>query len=224
MPLSNHFIFNILVQVKPRARGLLRASGSAQLCIVEAITERQQVYALLCEYTRGQNLVRHCLAVEAAMRAYARKYGEDEELWGAVGLIHDFDYEQHPSLDEHPMVGAGILSELGWSEQAVRAVLSHSDATGVKRESRLEKALFAVDELSGFITAVALVRPSKSLDDLAAKSVKKKMKDRGFAAAVNREELEAGAQALGEDFTAHVDFVIAAMRAIGPELGFERLN
>jgi putative nucleotidyltransferase with HDIG domain len=179
---------------------------------------------LLCEHTRGQSLIRHCLAVEAAMRAYARKYAEDEELWGAVGLIHDFDYEEHPSLDEHPMVGAGILRGKGWSEEAVRAVLSHSDATGVPRESKLEKTLFAVDELTGFISAVALVRPSKSLDDLEARSVRKKMKDRGFAAAVNREELLEGAAALGEDFTAHVDFVISAMRAIGPELGFEKLN
>ncbi|MBW7996659.1 MAG: HDIG domain-containing protein [Candidatus Glassbacteria bacterium] len=191
---------------------------------MEALTDREQVYALLTEHTRGQNLIRHCLAVEAAMRAYARNYGGDEDLWGAVGLIHDFDYEQHPSLEEHPMVGAAILREQGWPEEAVRAVLSHSDTTGVARESGMEKALYAVDELTGFITAVALVRPSKSLDDLKAKSVKKKMKARGFAAGVDREELRRGAQELGEDFTAHVDFVIGAMRSIGPELGFERLG
>ncbi len=188
------------------------------------VTERQQAYALLIEYTKGRNLIRHCLAVEAALRAYALKYGEDEQFWGAVGLIHDFDYEQHPGPDEHPQVGARILRERGWPEPAVRAVLSHSDTTGVPRESRLEKALYAVDELSGFITAVALVRPSRSLDDLKAKSVKKKMKDKRFAAAVSREELRRGAEELGEDFSAHVDFVIAAMGAIGPELGFERLD
>ncbi len=190
---------------------------------MEALTDRKIVYALLTELTKGQSLIRHCLAVEAAMRAYAAKYGEDEQLWGAVGLIHDFDYEQHPSMDEHPMIGAGILRERGWPETAVRAVLSHSDTTGVPRESKLERTLYAVDELTGFITAVALVRPSKSLDDLKAKSVKKKMKDKGFAAAVNREELLDGAEKLGEDFTAHIDFVIAAMGGIGPELGFERL-
>ena len=191
---------------------------------MEVLTDRQQVYELLTEHTKGQSLIRHGLAVEAAMCAYAVKYGEDEQLWGAVGLIHDFDYEQHPSLEEHPMVGAGILREQGWPEIAVRAVLSHSDDTGVSRDSMLEKTLYAVDELTGFITAVALVRPSKSLDDLKAKSVKKKMKDKRFAAAVGREELRSGAEQLGEDFTAHIDFVIAAMRKVGPELGFERLS
>ncbi len=191
---------------------------------MEVVTERRQTYELLIEYTEGRSLIRHCLAVEAALRAYALKYGEDEQFWGAVGLIHDFDYERHPGPDEHPQVGARILRERGWPEEAVRAVLSHSDTAGVPRESRLEKALYAVDELSGFITAVALVRPSRSLDDLKAKSVKKKMKDKRFAAAVSREELRRGAEELGEDFSAHVDFVIAAMGAIGPELGFERLS
>ncbi|OGG00426.1 MAG: HAD family hydrolase [Candidatus Glassbacteria bacterium RIFCSPLOWO2_12_FULL_58_11] len=187
----------------------------------EAPTDRQTVYALLTEHTKGENLIRHCLAVEAALRAYARKYGEDEALWGAVGLIHDFDYEKHPSLEEHPMVGCGILRNLGWPETAIRAILSHSDQSGVARVSRLEKALYAVDELTGFITAVALVRPSRSLDDLSAKSVRKKMKTKAFAAAVDREQLLAGAAVLGEDFDAHVDFVIRAMRPIGSELGFE---
>ena len=179
------------------------------------------MYALLTEHTRGESLIRHCLAVEAALRAYARMYGEDEELWGAVGLIHDFDYEKHPGLEEHPMVGCGILRALGWPETAVRAILSHSDQSGAARVSRLEKALYAVDELTGFITAVALVRPSRSLDDLSAKSVRKKMKTKAFAAAVDREQLLSGAAALGEDFDAHVDFVIRAMRPIGRELGFE---
>ena len=182
---------------------------------------REEVYRLLIEHTKGENLIRHCLAVEAALRAYASKYGEDEQLWGTVGLIHDFDYEQHPSLDEHPMVGAEILRSRGWPEEAVRAVLSHSDLAEYKRETRLEKALYAVDELTGFIVAVALVRPSGSLDDLKARSVKKKMKDKQFAAAINREQLLQGAQELGEDFTQHVDFVIQAMRTIQQDLGFK---
>jgi len=186
--------------------------------------DRQEVYDLLTEYTKNERLRRHSLAVEASMKAYAGKYGEDEDLWAAIGLIHDFDYDQNPTLDKHPMVGGEILRKKGWPEVAVRAVLSHSDESGVQRESRLEKTLYAVDELTGFIMAVALVRPSRSLDDLKAKSVKKKMKDRGFAAAVNRDQLQRSAEELGEDFTEHVDFVIRAMRPIGEELGFERLR
>lgn len=185
--------------------------------------DRNTVYNLLTEYTKSESLIRHSLAVEAAMRAYARKYGEDEELWGAVGLVHDFDYEQNPTLDKHPMVGAEILRKKGWPEIAVRAVLSHSDESGVQRGSMLEKTLFAVDELTGFIMAVALVRPSRSLDDLKAKSVRKKMKDRGFAAAVDRQQLVSSAEDLGEDFSQHVDFVIQAMRPVGKELGFASL-
>lgn len=187
------------------------------------LTERGQVYSLLTEFVKGENLLCHALAVEAAMRAYARKYGEDEQRWGALGLIHDFDYEKYPALNEHALKGSQILREKGWPEELVRAVASHNDATGVPRVSRMEKALYAVDELTGFITAVALVRPSRSLDDLAARSVTKKMKDRGFAAAVDREQLQASAAELGEEFTGHVDFVIRAMRTIGPELGFVRL-
>ena len=188
------------------------------------LPSREEVYRLLTEYTKGENLIRHCLAVEAALRAYARKYGEDEELWGAVGLIHDFDYEQHPSLEEHPMVGSGILRGKGWPEVAVRAILSHSDKAEYKRETKLEKALYAVDELTGFINAVALVRPSHSLDDLKPKSVNKKMKDKQFAAAIDREQLRCGAQELGADFTEHVDFVIQAMRTIQQELGFKPIQ
>ena len=186
--------------------------------------ERGEVYSLLTDFVKGENLLRHALAVEAAMRAYARKYGEDEQSWGALGLIHDFDYEKYPDLNQHALKGSQLLAERGWPEELVRAVASHNAATGVNRSSRMEKALYAVDELTGFITAVALVRPSRSLDDLAAKSVKKKMKDRGFAAAVDREQLQASAAELGEDFTEHVDFVIRAMRTIGPELGFARLE
>ena len=186
--------------------------------------DRTKAYELLTEYTTSASIIRHSLAVEAAMIAYARKYGENEILWGAVGLVHDFDYEQNPTLDRHPMVGGEILREKEWPEVVVQAVLSHSDESGVPRESRLQKTLYAVDELSGFIMAVALVRPSRSLDDLKAKSVKKKMKDRGFAAAVDREHLRRAAEELGEDFTAHVDFVIQAMRLVGKELGFETLE
>ena len=191
---------------------------------MSGLPSREEIYRLLTEYTKGENLIRHCLAVEDALRAYARKYGEDEELWGAVGLIHDFDYEQHPSMEEHPMVGSGILRGKGWPEVAVRAILSHSDKAEYKRETKLEKALYAVDELTGFINAVALVRPSHSLDDLKPKSVNKKMKDKQFAAAIDREQLRCGAQELGVDFTEHVDFVIQAMRTIQQELGFKPIQ
>lgn len=186
--------------------------------------DREATYKLLTGYTRGESLIRHALAVEAAMRAYAVRFGEDESLWGAVGLIHDFDYEQHPSLEEHPMAGVGILRGLGWPEPALHAILSHGDSTGIPRESRLDKALYALDELCGFITAVALVRPSLSLDDLTAKSVKKKMKDRGFARQVDREQMERAAADLGVEFGEHVDFVIAALRPIQTQLGLKALN
>jgi putative nucleotidyltransferase with HDIG domain len=202
----------------------IRGSFAAFRPLKEALTDREQAWRLLTEYTKGESLIRHCLAVEAALRAYALKYGEDEELWGAVGLIHDFDYEQHPSLEEHPMVGAEILRRRGWPEEAVLAMLSHADGGEVKRETRLQKALYAVDELTGFITAVALVRPSLSLDDLTVKSVKKKMKDSGFARPVNREQLLRSAADLGEEFDSHVDFVIRAMRPIQRELGFRPLE
>ncbi len=187
---------------------------------------REQAWELLNEYTKNQNLVRHMLAVEAAMRAYALKYGEDEELWGIVGLIHDFDYERYPDLtvDAHPVVGANILREAGWPEEVVRAVLAHAgEYTGVQPESRLEKALVAVDELTGFLVAVALVRPSKDIRDITnIKSVKKKWKDRAFAAAVNREEIDHACQELGVDlWTEHVPLVLEAMKDIAPELGLD---
>jgi len=203
---------------------LLVAFSRTLLRLDEALTDRNTVFGLLNEFTKSENLIRHALAVEAAMRAYARKYSENEEIWAAVGLIHDFDYEKYPDLNEHALKGSEILRDKGWPQEMVRAVASHNEETGVSRASRMEKTLYAVDELTGFITAVALVRPSRSLDDLGAKSVKKKMKDRGFAAAVNREQLQASAAELGEDFTEHVDFVIRAMRTIGAELGFARLG
>jgi putative nucleotidyltransferase with HDIG domain len=185
---------------------------------------REEAWELVNEYTANQNLVRHMLAVEAAMRAYARKYGEDEDFWGLVGLVHDFDYERHPdlSVEGHPVVGARILKERGWPEQVVRAVLAHAgEYTGVQPESRMEKALVAVDELTGFLVAVALVRPTKDIRDITKiSSVRKKWKDRAFAAAVNRKEIEAACQALGVDLWAeHVPLVLDSMKGIAPQLG-----
>jgi putative nucleotidyltransferase with HDIG domain len=188
------------------------------------MSTREQAWELVKEYTENQNLVRHMLAVEAGMRAYARKYGEDEDLWGVVGLIHDFDYERYPdlSVEGHPVVGARVLREQGWPEEIIRAVLAHAgEYTGVMPESRMEKALVAVDELTGFLVAVALVRPSKDIRDITKiRSVKKKWKDRSFAAAVNREEIEHACQELGVDlWTEHVPMVLEAMKGIAPELG-----
>ena len=187
---------------------------------------RDQAWELLNEYTKNQNLVRHMLAVEASMRAYARKYGEDEDLWGTVGLIHDFDYERYPdlSVEGHPVVGARVLREQGWPEEIVRAVLAHAgEYTGVMPESLMEKCLVAVDELTGFLVAVALVRPTKDIRDITKiRSVKKKWKDRSFAAAVNREEIEHACQELGVDlWTEHVPLVLEAMQGIAPELGLD---
>ena len=187
---------------------------------------REDAWQLVTEYTQNQNLVRHMLAVEATMRAYAVKYGEDPDLWGLVGLVHDFDYERYPdlSVEGHPVVGARLLREWGWPEEVVRAVLAHAgEYTGVPPESTLEKALVAVDELTGFLVAVALVRPSKDIRDITKiSSVKKKWKDRSFAAAVNREEIEGACQALGVDlWTEHVPLVLEAMKEIAPELGLD---
>jgi putative nucleotidyltransferase with HDIG domain len=187
---------------------------------------REEAWELVTEYTTNQSLLHHMLAVEAAMRAYARKYGEDEELWGIVGLLHDFDYERWPdlSVEGHPVVGARLLREWGWPEEIVRAVLAHAgEYTGVQAESRLEKALVAVDELTGFLTAVALVRPSKDIRDITKiQSVQKKWKDRAFAAAVNREEIQHACQALGVDlWTEHVPLVLTAMQSIAVELGLD---
>jgi putative nucleotidyltransferase with HDIG domain len=187
---------------------------------------REEAWEIVTEYTQNPSLLRHMLAVEAAMRAYARKFGEDEELWGIVGLLHDFDYERYPDLtvESHPVVGAGILRERGWPEEIIRAVLAHAgEYTEVKPESRMEKSLVAVDELTGFLVAVALVRPSKDIRDITKiQSVKKKWKDRSFAAAVNREEMEHACQELGVDlWTEHVPLVLAAMQGIAAELGLD---
>ncbi len=184
-----------------------------------SIPARDEAYALLTEYTKSKNLVKHALAVEAAMRWYARRFDEDESLWGVTGLLHDFDYERYPTADDHPMRGAEILRERGYDEVLVRAILSHADHTGVSRDTLMEKSLFAVDELAGFITAVALVRPSKKVAEVKPKSVKKKMKDKGFARAVNRADIAEGAILLGLELDEHIQNVTDAMTSIAPELG-----
>jgi putative nucleotidyltransferase with HDIG domain len=180
---------------------------------------RQDAWNLLCEYTQSENLRRHALAVEACMRYYARLWGEDEDLWGIVGLLHDMDYEQHPSLEEHPFVGMEILRQRGYPEEAVRAVGAHADHTGIPRQTRMERALFACDELTGFVTAVALVRPNKKLAEVDVAAVRKKMKDKAFARAVSREDLLKGAEEIGLPFDEHVQHVINAMSTIPEELG-----
>ncbi len=181
---------------------------------------RDQAWQLVCEFTQSDSLRKHMLAVEFAMRAYARRYGEDEELWGVVGLIHDFDYEQNPTIPEHTTVGARILRERGWPEDIIHNILSHAaDYTNVPRETLRDKALYAVDELTGLIAAVALVRPSKNIADVTVKSVKNKWKDRAFAAGVNRQDIEKGAAELGVELWEHVGVVLAAMQAHAAELG-----
>lgn len=185
---------------------------------------REEALAIVEQYVSNENLIRHMLAVEAAMRFYAEKYDQDLELWGNTGLLHDFDWEIHPTLEEHPQAGAPILRENDVPEEIIQAILSHADHTGVPRETLMQKALMACDEITGLITAVALVRPSRSLDDLKVKSVKKKWKDRSFAAGADREEIARATEEFEVDLWEHVGNVIQAMRSIGPELGFNRLN
>lgn len=182
---------------------------------------REEAWNLLCEFTQSPNLRKHALAVEAAMRAYARHFGEDEERWGIVGLIHDFDYERYPTAEDHPYRGAEILRQRGWPEEIADAVLSHASYTGVPRDTLMKKALFAVDELTGLITAVALVRPSKSIHDVKVKSVRKKWKDRAFAAGVNREDIEEGARELGVELNEHIAIVLQAMQSIAEDLDLQ---
>ena len=182
---------------------------------------RTEALEIVNEYIKNENLVRHMLAVEAAMRFYAEKYGEDAETWGITGLIHDFDWEIHPNLQGHPQAGVPILEARGVPDEIIRAVLSHADHTGVPRQTKMEKALSACDEITGLIIAVALVRPSRSLYDLTSSSVKKKWKDRAFAAGANREEIEKSTEDFGVPLWEHVDNVILAMRRIAPDLGLE---
>ena len=185
---------------------------------------REEAWNLVCEYTPSAHLRRHMLAVEAAMRGYARHFAEDEEKWGLVGLLHDFDYERYPYVaeDGHPNTGAPILRERGVDEEIVRAILSHApEVTGVERESLMEHTLFAVDELTGLIAAVALVRPSKDIRDVQLKSVRKKWKVKGFAPGVNREEVEAGAVAINKELSEHIQIVLEAMQVAATTLGLD---
>jgi putative nucleotidyltransferase with HDIG domain len=184
-----------------------------------AVLSRESAWGIITEFIQSESLRRHCLSVETAMRAYAGKYCEDEDEWGLVGLLHDFDYEIHPTLDEHPQAGVPILEARGYPDWVIRAILSHADHLDVPRESELEKTLAAVDELTGFIAAVAFVRPSKAVRDVTPQSVRKKMKDKAFARAVDREAMLIGAEELGVDFDEHVQFVIEAMAANAEELG-----
>ena len=180
---------------------------------------RDEAWALMTEYVQSVSLRRHMRAVEAAMGAYARRFGEDEERWRVVGILHDFDYERHPTLDQHPQDGAPILRERGMPEELIEAVLSHADHLNLPRDTPLKQALYAVDEVTGFAGAVALVRPDKKIASVAPSSFKKKMKDKAFARAVSREDMLHGAELLGVPFDEHVQIVVEAMTACADELG-----
>jgi len=181
--------------------------------------DRAYCLALLQEYTKSDSLLKHAYAVEACVKAYAKKFNEDEDFWSNVALLHDFDYEKFPTAEEHPFKGAEILKEKGFSDEFRNAILSHADYSGVPRESLLEKTLFACDELAGFITAVAYVRPSKSIDEVEVKSVLKKMKDKAFARAVSRDDIKKGAEELGIPLEEHIEFCIKAMKENKTHLG-----
>ena len=182
---------------------------------------REDALKLLHEYTQKDGLIKHALAVEAGVRAYARKFREDEEKWGIVGLLHDFDYERYPSPDQHPIVGAKILKEKGYPDDVIYAIRSHADYLELERKSPMDKTLYAVDELAGFITAVALVRPNKNIAEVKVSSVKKKLKDKAFARTVNRDDIREGAEDLGVPLDEHIAFVIDAMKGIAIELGLD---
>ncbi len=185
----------------------------------EIMIDREQCWQILNEYTKSEALIRHALAVETCVRAYAKKFNEDTEFWGNVALLHDFDYEMYPTEQEHPFKGSEILKEKGFNEEFKNAILSHANYSGVKRESQLQKVLFACDELAGFITAVTYVRPSKTVDEVEVKSVKKKLKDKAFARAVSREDIRNGAEELGIPLDEHIEFCILAMRENKEALG-----
>ena len=189
--------------------------------------DRNDAWELLCEYTKGDSLRKHGLAVEAAMRAAAKRYGEadaDVDEWGLVGLLHDFDYEMFPTPDQHPFTGANILCGRGYSERMIRAIMGHATYTGVPRDTNLARALFATDELCGFLVACALVRPNKSLDDLEVSSVKKKLKDKAFARSVNRDDIRLGVEELGVPLEDHIRFVIDALRPVQKEIGLNSIG
>jgi putative nucleotidyltransferase with HDIG domain len=187
--------------------------------------DRESAWCLLTEFTQSESLRKHALSVEACMRAYARKLAagstEEEELWGVVGLLHDFDYEKYPSLDDHPYKGNEILKERNYPDEIRRAIMSHAEYTGVTRNTPLEKALFACDELAGFITAVALIKPGRSLAEVDTKSVRKRMKDKAFARKVNRDDIVNGAAELGVDLEEHITFCIEALKPIADKLGLD---
>ena len=180
---------------------------------------REDAWNLLCEYTKSDSLIRHGLAVEQVMRKMAQKYGEDEELWAMTGLLHDFDYEKYPTMEEHPYVGNKILKEKGYPEELTTAIMGHANYTGVLRESLMAKALYAADEISGFMFAVTYVRPSKSIHDVKVKSVKKKLKQKSFAASVNREEVYEGPEELDVTLDEHIQFIIDALKEKAEDLG-----
>src|ERR1700741_3765863 len=185
------------------------------------MTDRAAAWGLLTEFTQSESLRKHAQAVEACMRAYARKLSGDEELWGVVGLLHDFDYDRWPSLEDHPYKGNEILKERGYSDEIRRAIMSHAEYSGVTRDTPMEKALFACAELAGFLTAVALSKPSKSLAEVDVKSVRKRMKDKAFARKVNRDDIIQGAAALGVDLDEHIGVCIEAMKLFAKELGLD---
>jgi putative nucleotidyltransferase with HDIG domain len=194
-----------------------------EIRLKEVALNREESWELLCEWTESDSLRKHMLAVEAAMRAYARKFGEYEEKWGITGLLHDMDYEKHPTPAEHPMTGVRELASRGYPEDVLEAIKGHANYLNVPRDTLLARALYAVDELSGFVTACALVRPG-GLEGLKAKSVRKKMKQKSFAASVNREDIIRGAEELGVDLNEHIDFVVAALRESSDSLGLARLS
>ena len=189
------------------------------------MNDRAAAWGLLTEFTQSESLRKHALAVEACMRAYGEKLSsgsaEEVEKWSITGLLHDFDYDRWPSLDDHPYKGNQILRDRGWPDEICRAIMSHAEYTGVNRDTPMEKALFACDELAGFITAVTLVKPSKSLADVDAKSVRKKMKDKAFARSVNRDDITNGAASLGVELEQHIAFCIEAMKGIAATLGLD---
>jgi putative nucleotidyltransferase with HDIG domain len=187
--------------------------------MVNPMIDRQQAWEILCEFTKSEGLRKHALAVEVCVTAYARKLGEDEQKWSVTALLHDFDWEIHPTLPDHPTKGEPILAERGVDQEIRRAILSHADFTGVPRVSALEKTLFACDELAGFITAISYVKPSRSVMEVDVASVKKKMKDKAFARSVNRQDIVNGAAGLGVPLEDHVDFCVKAMQARAGELG-----
>ena len=199
-----------------RHRPTRRSSAS----ILHRMT-REQAWEILCEFTKSESLRKHALAVEACMTAYARKLGEEEEKWSVTALLHDFDWEIHPTLPDHPLKGEAILAGRGVSQEIRRAILSHADFTSVPRQSIMERTLFACDELAGFLTAISYVKPKRSIHDVDVQSVRKKMKDKAFARAVNRDDITRGAAELGVDLDEHIAFCIHAMQARAVELGLQ---